>query len=245
GHKPGARSPKSLVAGRALRPGSARPRASLQSARSPADNPPNPHGLGWGAAPGSPRSSGGERLSPIIRRPHGFTARSAGAAALVCVLAGIAGSARDALAGRHTHPAARTSIELKGLDPDDQALWQRLCFRVQDAFDSTYGGFVTRQGVVSESAIDLAFLLGRREGQQRWRGCGVYTVQWMLRLEDSVGGGFYRRREVVAGQGQFDRPTVTNARRLENLIDAWEATNDSRYWVSAVRLLEFAERNVV
>ncbi|PYM04521.1 MAG: hypothetical protein DMD82_14210 [Candidatus Rokuibacteriota bacterium] len=184
-------------------------------------------------------------MSPIIRRPHGFTARSTGAAALVCVLVGIAGSARDALAGRHTHPAARTSIELKGLDPDDQALWQRLCFRVQDAFDSTYGGFVTRQGVVSESAIDLAFLLGRREGQQRWRGCGVYTVQWMLGLEDSVGGGFYRRREVVAGQGQFDRPTVTNARRLENLIDAWEATNDSRYWVSAVRLLEFAERNVV
>src|SRR5947209_4904803 len=62
---------------------------------------------------GVPGRAGGERLSPIIRRPHGFTARSAGAAALVCVLAGIAGSARDALAGRHTHPAARTSIELK------------------------------------------------------------------------------------------------------------------------------------
>jgi uncharacterized protein YyaL (SSP411 family) len=92
--------------------------------------------------------------------------------------------------------------------------------------------------------VDLAFLIGRRAGQERWKSYGTYTAQWMLGLEDSVGGGFYAHREHSAGQNQFERPTILNARRLENLIEAWEATGDSRYWVAAVRLLEFADRNV-
>ena len=218
---------------------------SLQSGRQRAEYLPNP-ACGSGS-PGQRVLERRFRLNAIIRRSYGSAVRRVVSAAMLFALAGVAGVAPDA-AAKHKAPAPRTSHEqvaLPGLDAADQALWQRLCFRVEDAFDSTYGGFVTRQGVVSESAIDLAFLLGRREHQERWRADGVYTVQWMLGLEDSVGGGFYARRETAMGQGQFERPTLLNARRLENLIDAWDATNDSRYWVSAVRLLEFAERNVV
>lgn len=171
--------------------------------------------------------------------------------AALCVLASIAGIV-PAAAAKSKAPAAvansprsEESMMIPLLDPAEQALWQRLCFRVEDAFDSTRGGFVDKHGILDESAIDLGFLLGPRDRYQRWTGYSVYTTQWMLGLEDSIGGGFYARREVVAGGGQFERPTLMNARRLENLIDAWERTNDTRYWVSAVRLLEFAERNVV
>lgn len=148
--------------------------------------------------------------------------------------------AEPAAASRADEP-----MPVPNLDPAEQALWQRLCFRVEDAFDSTRGGFVTKHGILDESAVDVGFLLGPRDRNERWNGYAVYTTQWMLGLEDSIGGGFFARREVVPGGGQFERPTLINARRLENLIDAWERTNDTRYWVSAVRLLEFAERNVV
>ena len=141
-------------------------------------------------------------------------------------------------------PPGASGPKLGTLGADELATWQRLCFRTEDAFDSTAGGFVSRAGYPDESAIDLGFILGRRDGMQRWRGHSLYTTQWMLGLEDSVGGGFYARHEREAANA-FDRPTALNARRLENLADAWLATNDTRYWVTAVRLLEFAERNVV
>jgi uncharacterized protein YyaL (SSP411 family) len=130
------------------------------------------------------------------------------------------------------------------LAPDELTTWQRLCFRTEDTFDSTMGGFVSRSGYPDESAVDLGFILGRRDGMQQWRRYSLTTTNWMLSLEDSLGGGFYARKERDA-DAQFDRPTALNARRLENLADAWQLTNDTRYWVTAVRLLEFAERNVV
>jgi len=172
------------------------------------------------------------------------------ALAALCALACFAGTT-PADAAKQKAPATVSSprsdepMPIPMLDAAELALWQRLCFRVEDAFDSTRGGFVDKHGVLDESAVDLGFLLGPRERHERWTGYSLYTTQWMLGLEDSVGGGFYARHEVVAGRGQFERSTLMNARRLENLIDAWERTNDTRYWVSAVRLLEFAERNVV
>ncbi len=184
-------------------------------------------------------------MNPIIAASARRALRFAPLAALL-VLGSLALPPAAAFAAHHhaSESRPREPLVLGGLDPDEQALWQRVCYRVEDSFDSTAGGFVSH-GVMSESAVDLAFLLGRRAGQERWKDRGDFTARWMLGLEDSVGGGFYVHAERVAGQNQFQRPTRLNARRLENLIEAWEATNDTRYWVTAVRLLEFADRNVV
>jgi uncharacterized protein YyaL (SSP411 family) len=131
------------------------------------------------------------------------------------------------------------------LADDELALYERLRFQIEDAFDSSRGGFVARSGHPSESAIDFAWLVGQRDDLARWRELGAFTVDWMLGLEDTLSGGFYARAERAPGSARIDRPTVLNARRLENLIDAWQATGETRYWVAATRLLEFAERNVV
>lgn len=143
------------------------------------------------------------------------------------------------------HAARAAAAPAFALADAEQALYERLRFQVEDAFDSTRGGFVARSGHPSESAIDFAFLVGQRDDLPRWRDLGAFTVDWMLGLEDTLSGGFHARAERAPGSARIDRPTLVNARRLENLIDAWQGTGDTRYWVAATRLLEFAERNVV
>jgi uncharacterized protein YyaL (SSP411 family) len=141
--------------------------------------------------------------------------------------------------------AAEPAAPLLVPRPGDLALYERLCFQVEDSFDSLRNGFVDKNGVPSESATDLAFLLGRRQGGETWSTRGVSTVERMLAFEDTLLGGFHSVVNGVPGQAEIERPTITNMRRLENLLQAWAATGETRYWVAAVRVLEFVERSVV
>jgi len=155
-------------------------------------------------------------------------------------------AAATATSAKHakTAPAARATAPEFARDLPDQAFYQRMVAEVGDACDTTLGGFVRHSGAPCESAIELALLLGRREGQEAWAASGIRTVNTMLALEDSLSGGFYVRKESSPGDALFDRPMIENARRLENLVDAWQLTGNTRYWVVGVRVLEFANRNM-
>ncbi len=144
-----------------------------------------------------------------------------------------------------TAAANAATAKLPGLPPDELALYERLCFQVEDSYDSTRGGFVDKHGIPYESATDLAFLLGSRKGGANWSSRAISTVNVMLTFEDTLRGGFHGAVENGLGDSELNRPTALNARRLASLIRAWAVTGETRYWVSAVRLLEFAERNVV
>src|SRR4029079_10370649 len=59
---------------------------------------------------------------------------------------------------------------------------------VAASYDSVRGGFVTRDRAPNESAIDLAWRLGRDD--DAWRRRARRSVDWTWTLYDSVGGGF-------------------------------------------------------
>jgi uncharacterized protein YyaL (SSP411 family) len=142
--------------------------------------------------------------------------------------------------------ANAASSSLPALAPDELALYERLCFQVEDSYDSVRSGFVDKRNVPNESATTLAFLLGSRKGGANWGSRALSTVNVMLTLEDTLRGGFYASMEKNdLGNSELNRPTGVNAHRLEALVRAWAVTGETRYWVPAARLIEFAERNVV
>jgi uncharacterized protein YyaL (SSP411 family) len=108
--------------------------------------------------------------------------------------------------------------------PGHDARTDRLIEQVAAGWDSARGGFVTRDGAPMESAVELAFALGRERGEPRWTARARQTVRWTLGLYDSTGGGFFSRtRDADRMSSSFEKWTEPNARRLENLIDAWHA----------------------
>ena len=121
--------------------------------------------------------------------------------------------------------------------------FERLCAQVAADYDSGRGGFVTRDGAPSEGAIELAFALGRAEGDPLWTARAQRTVDWMHGLFDSTGGGFFlRTRDADPSQTSFDKPTWANARRLENLIDAWQLGRDEKERRVAARVADYMDR---
>lgn len=88
------------------------------------------------------------------------------------------------------------------------------------SYDSSRGGFVTRDRTPNESAIELAWRLGRDD--DAWRGRARRSVEWTWSLYDSVGGGFLQsERDARHDVASFEKRTDANAWRLENRIDAW------------------------
>ncbi len=97
----------------------------------------------------------------------------------------------------------------------------RLTGFVAAGYDSARGGFVTRAGAPDASAVELAWRLAA-EGRPEWRSRARRTVEWTWTLYDSVGGGFLEREADSRRDGtSFEKHTASNARRLENLVDAW------------------------
>ncbi|TMQ71698.1 MAG: hypothetical protein E6K81_09435 [Candidatus Eisenbacteria bacterium] len=126
---------------------------------------------------------------------------------------------------------------------DDRALYDRACQQVAAAFDSARGGFVARSHVPSDAAVELGLLRGRQAGSEAWRDQALATIAWSRCLRDTLTGGF------VAGGGN-DEPTdahaqksaSVNARRLENLNDAWHLTEAAGYQRDAARVVDFFDR---
>jgi uncharacterized protein YyaL (SSP411 family) len=115
--------------------------------------------------------------------------------------------------------------------------------QVAASYDGGRGGFVTRDQAPLESAIELAFALGRERGDPEWTARAHATVDWMHALYDSVGGGFVLRlKDNDPMEPHFEKPTWANARRLENLIDAWQRGGDEAERRYAADVLDYMER---
>ena len=121
--------------------------------------------------------------------------------------------------------------------------FERLCGEVASDYDSAQGGFVSKDGAPIEGAVELAFALGREQGDPLWIARGHRTVDWMRGLYDSTGGGFVlTTKDADPAHPSFDKPTWANARRLEILIDAWTRGNDERQRAMAARIVDYMDR---
>ena len=134
------------------------------------------------------------------------------------------------------HPASQASSR-------DAARLEHLYAEVSAGYDSARGGFVTRDGAPLESSVELAFALGREQGDPLWTARARRTVVWMHALYDSAGGGFFLRlKDADPMQQSFDKPTSANARRLENLIDAWQRGGDGAQRDLAAHVADYMDR---
>ncbi|MEK7329951.1 MAG: hypothetical protein AAB113_04035 [Candidatus Eisenbacteria bacterium] len=126
---------------------------------------------------------------------------------------------------------------------DDRELYERACDRVAAAYDSARGGFVARTGVPSESAVELALIRGREPGSARWKEQALATIAWTRGLRDTIGGGFVlSAAEADPHHAHVYKPADVNARRLENLIQAWRLTSEPEYRQDAARVADFFDR---
>lgn len=125
----------------------------------------------------------------------------------------------------------------------DAARLEHLYGQVAASYDSAHGGFVTRDEAPVESAIELAFALGREQGDPLWTARARRTVDWMNALYDSTGGGFFLRLKDADHMGtSFEKPTSANARRLENLVDAWQRGGSDENRKVTARVADYMDR---
>lgn len=125
---------------------------------------------------------------------------------------------------------------------DAHALYDRCVRMTEAAYDTADGGFVER-GKPAESAVELAFLIARESPDGPWKERGVRTIEYTYTLFDSVGGGYvHTPQSKDPGETRLEKRTDSNARRLENLMDAWEATGDSKYRAAGERSVDFFQR---
>lgn len=124
----------------------------------------------------------------------------------------------------------------------DLTLYQQLCEQVAAAHDDTRGGFVGRGHEPHSGAVELALQLGRA-GDATWRKQALETIDWTWSLYDSVGGGFMTRADDAnKSMPRFEKRTDVNARRLENLLDAYTLTGEKVYRVRAGQIVDYFER---
>jgi len=126
---------------------------------------------------------------------------------------------------------------------DERARLERLCDLVAASYDTARGGFVSKAGVPSESAVELGLVLGRDAAGADWKRRSLATIGWTRALMDTVSGGFVTRRPRSAAEGAaFETRTDVNGRRLAVLLAAWRATGDERYRKDADRVAAFMDR---
>ena len=127
--------------------------------------------------------------------------------------------------------------------PQDQALYEKLCLGVAAEYDSERGGFVGKDGAPSESAIELALLLGRDREDSPWSREGVHTARWTIGLFDSVGGGFFHGpKDKSPASTDFNKPTMDNVRRITVMLDAWRLTDEDVFRRVAARTVDYCDR---
>jgi uncharacterized protein YyaL (SSP411 family) len=126
---------------------------------------------------------------------------------------------------------------------NDRALYETACARVAAAHDAKRGGFVARNGVPSDDAVQLALLRAESQDSTEWKQRALATIDWMRALQDSTGGGFYlSAAEATPRLSRNYKPASVNARRLENLIRAWRLTRDDKYRRDAIRVVDYFDR---
>jgi uncharacterized protein YyaL (SSP411 family) len=125
---------------------------------------------------------------------------------------------------------------------DLRSLYEQVSARVAAAYDTSRGGFVAKDGMLSESAVELALLHAHDGGDAEWSKRAAATIEWSSGLMDTLGGGFYHGG-VRQGRDQdaLTKRVDSNARRLELLIEAAGAP-ESRQAGDAARVADFMER---
>jgi uncharacterized protein YyaL (SSP411 family) len=154
---------------------------------------------------------------------------------IAIVVAPLALAAEPAVAGPTPHATAPPG--------DDRARFGRMCEQVAAAYDTARGGFVGKDGAPSESAVELALLLGRDRSGGEWKRRALATIDGTRALMDTTSGGFVTRPRRNGGDADaFDVRTDVNARRLANLLTAWRNSGQASYRRDAERVAGFAER---
>lgn len=126
---------------------------------------------------------------------------------------------------------------------EPQAFYDRMCGTVAAAYDTARGGFASKRGLPSESAVELAFALGRERASGDWTARALATSEWIRSLRDTVGGGFFHASsDADPNTTRFEKRTDSNARRLETLILAWRASGDEKWRREATRVVDYFDR---
>lgn len=129
---------------------------------------------------------------------------------------------------------------------DDRGRFELLTAQVAACWDSARGAFVSKDDLPSESAVELGLLLGRKAAHREWRGRALASIDWTRSLMDTLSGGFVTSRERGgADLDAFTMRTDVNARRLANLIAAWQAGGDERHLRDARRVANYVDRVLV
>jgi len=137
--------------------------------------------------------------------------------------------------------AAPTAVAAP-LPGPDQPLFDKLSADVAACYDTSRGGFVGKVGVPCAGAVRLALVRGAGDDGE-WRARGVATVDWLLGLRDTIGGGFlHADKDRAVDIPSFTKRTDSNAERLELLLAAWRATGDAEYREQAGEVADYFER---
>jgi uncharacterized protein len=125
---------------------------------------------------------------------------------------------------------------------DARGRFEQLSTQTLAAFDSARGGFVAKNGIPAESAVELA-LRRAQNGDPIWLARATTTIGWTRGLLDTVGGGYITSLNARNPEAEgLDKRADVNARRLENLIQAYQQTGDERYRGDAARVVDWFER---
>lgn len=128
----------------------------------------------------------------------------------------------------------------------DRALYESACDRVAAAYDVKRGGFVSKNGVPSDDAVLLALLRAGSADSSEWKSRALATIEWSTALQDSGSGGFFlSAAEATPKLSRLYKPATVNARRLSNLIRAWQITGDEKYRKDAGRVVDYFDRTLL
>jgi uncharacterized protein YyaL (SSP411 family) len=128
------------------------------------------------------------------------------------------------------------------VQPMPADLYERLSARVEAAYDSSRGGFVSKSRVPRDSAIELALLRGRREARHTVAPEGDQYPRLDARTARYPGRGYEVSPEWRQGNAALGKRADVNGRRLELLLAAGAATDEPGYGADARRVTDFLDR---
>ncbi len=120
-------------------------------------------------------------------------------------------------------------IDSASLVKSDEII-ERTIDALRDAEDKTNGGFSGPPRFHDADAVTLLLRAGAARGDAALRASAIHAVQGLLRLQDSVWGGFYR----YATQADWSRPHYEkmlegNALAIQSCLEAYRATGERRF----------------
>jgi uncharacterized protein YyaL (SSP411 family) len=144
-------------------------------------------------------------------------------------------------------PACATLLVAGAASPvraqETDTVGTQLVARLDALYDAGRGGWVTKDGRLMESAVELALLLGRDDQDSPWTTRAYHSIDHARGLMDTIGGGFFEKTsDVDPMRPSFEKRSVTNARRFELWLDLTREGSDPRMPKETARIAEFFDR---